>query len=242
LYAPSELLEQVEKQVKAQFNGEITGFEWWHEEEYTTIAVTIQQIALQIPVIRSTRQIIDSICSDQYIVALLVRPIESISESKGLFNLIYDGAGNVFSLDYYAPERSGLSCPEGTNPFTAPIYYTPKFSAISTIHLDSPVEFWKRLFDPINEVLAKKAGVHSFSKETLAEELQYFLLKHLDFITHIAEAKGKQLQILAPQSIPLHQPSNGTEPNRTPRQKHRAREERKGARQKQVRRQPALAA
>jgi len=111
------------------------------------------------------------------------------------------------------------------------------------IYLDSPSELWAQLFRPIEETFAASQGVHSFSQQ-LAPDLRDFFLEHLDFIQRMIQASGEQLQILLPppQSIPLHQPSNGTEPNRTPRQKHRAREERKGARQKQALLQPALAA
>jgi hypothetical protein len=235
LYAPSELLKQVEKQARAEFGNQITYFESWHEEEYTTIIVEIRETALQIPVGDSIRQLINSIIGDEYIVALLVRPVESVGTTDGLFNFTYDGGLERFFINYYAPERPR------SNPFVLSIYYYKMIEVIPMINLDAAEDFWRGLIRPVDETYATQQGVNSFCKE-LAPKLRDFLLNHLDFITHIAEAKGKQLQILAPQSIPLHQPSNGTEPNRTPRQKHRAREERKGARQKQVRRQPALAA
>jgi hypothetical protein len=70
--------------------------------------------------------------------------------------------------------------------------------AVRTIHLDSPTQFWERLFRPIHETLAKQKGVPSFGKHVLAEDLRSFLLEQLDFIKHIAAAKGKSLQILEP--------------------------------------------
>ncbi|MGB0386982.1 MAG: hypothetical protein ACPGWR_19375 [Ardenticatenaceae bacterium] len=192
MYPPSELLLQVEKQVKAEFKDQVTDFEWLYEEEYTSITVRIRKTAWQKHVICRTRQIIDAIIGDPYIVALMVRPIERVGEADDLFNLVYNGGSNVFFVNYYAPER-----PRST-PFSPPIYYTQFMKAIRTIRLDSPFELWKGLFPPAYRRLAKKKGVTSFCAKNLAEELRDFLLKHLDFIESIAEATGRPLQILYP--------------------------------------------
>ena len=105
MYAPSELLEQIKRQVTSEFKDIITSFEWFHEEEYTGIYIEIRQIAWDERVDDYTHQLINSILGDQYIVSVLVRPIESVGTTDGLFNLIYSGAGNTFFIDYYAPER-----------------------------------------------------------------------------------------------------------------------------------------
>jgi hypothetical protein len=207
LYAPSEQLDQVEKQVKSEFQDIITYFEWFYEDEFTTIIIEIGDTALQIPVMLRARQIINSICSDKYIVDLLVRPVESIDASDGLFNLTYEGGVPYFIIDYYPPERAR------SNPFVASVDYDTMIEAVPTIYLDSPSELWGRLFRPIQETFAQQQGVHSFCKKILAPDLRDFLLKHLGFIEHIAKAKGHSLQILPPALItPLPQPSNGTEP------------------------------
>jgi len=198
LYAPSELVKQVEKQVRAEFGDQITHFEWFDEEEYTTIMVEIGKIALDQCVEHRTRHLINSIIGDQYIVALLVTPVESVGATDDLFNLIYEGAGNTFFIRYYAPERLGSSYPFGANPFSIPIHYLRMFEAVRTIQLDSASDFWERLVRPIDETYAKQWGINSFSKHTLASDWRDFLLEHLDFIKHIAQAKSKPLQIVEP--------------------------------------------
>jgi hypothetical protein len=208
LYAPSELLDQIKRQVTSEFKDIITSFEWYHEEEYTSIYIEIRQIAWDERVDDYTHQLINSILGDQYIVPLLVRSIESVAATDGLFNLTYYGAGEHFRLDYYAPERPRA------NPFRASIYYYKMIEAVPTIYLDSPSELWGQLFRPIQETFAQQQGSHSFSKKILAPDLRDFLLKHLGFIEHIAKAKGHSLQILSPALItPLPQPSNGSEPS-----------------------------
>jgi hypothetical protein len=229
LYAPSELLEQVEQQVRSEFKEQITYFEWWNEEEYTTILVSIRSVALQITVKDRIRQIVNTIIGHpdacEYIVPISVSAIESVDATDGLFNLTYHGAGsNSFFVHYYAPERSG------SNPFKVSIYYRKMFDAVRTIQLDSPAQLWERLVRPIREVYAKQEGISSFSKDLLASDLRDFLLEHLDFIQHIAEAISfpvgakKPLQILEPAAVksPLPQPTNL--PRRRASYLHKARE------------------
>ena len=195
MYVRSELLDQVEQQVRAKFGDEITSFEWFYEEGFTGIYIEIRSQVMQIPVIRGTRQIINECIGEPggpYIVSLSVSPIESVGCTDGQFNLTYEGGGEYFWVDYYAPERPR------SHPFVASIsYYTMK-DAVRTIHLDSPTQFWERLFHPLKETFAKQEGVPSFSKHLLAEDLRDFLLEHLDFIKHIAAAKGRSLEILEP--------------------------------------------
>lgn len=192
MYAPSNLLNQIEQQVRREFGDQITGFEWFHEEEYTTIMVEIRSTAMHIPVGHRVRQIVDTIVGDQYIVAITVSPIESVDCTDGLFNLTYHGGLEMFALDYYAPERPR------SNPFRVSIYYYFMVDAAPTIYLDSPLQLWERLFRPIQIKLAKHQGIERFCKHHLASDLRDFLLEHLDFIIHIAAAKGKSLQIIEP--------------------------------------------
>jgi hypothetical protein len=203
LYAPSELLKQVERQIKAEFKDIITSFESFYEDEFTSIIVEIREMACHIYVDERCFQIINSIIGDEYIVDLLVRPIESIDQPDGLFNLTYEGAGNTFFVDYYAPERPR------SNPFKTSIYYTTMIEAMGRVYLDSPSELWGRLFRPIKEVLAKRQGVNSFCKE-LAPDLRCFLLENLNFIERMHQSSDELLEV--PQLAPLPQPSNGTEP------------------------------
>lgn len=210
MYAPSELLDQVEQQVRAEFGDEITSFEWFYEEGFTGIYIEIRSLALQIPVSRKTRQIINSCIGEPggpYIVSLSVSPIESVGCTDGQFNLSYEGGGETYWIDYYAPERPR------TNPLVASIYYYTMNDALRTIHFDSPTQFWERLFHPLKETFAKEEGVPSFSKHLLAEDLRDFLLEHLDFIKHIAAAKGKSLEILSP-APPLASQSKESNGNR----------------------------
>jgi len=200
LYAPCELLNQVEKQAKAEFGDEITYFEWWHEDEFTTIMVEIRSMALQIPVSNRIYEMVDSLIGDSYIVAIGVAPIESVDATEGLFNLIFYGGDNTFFLHYYAPERPR------SNPFSVGVHYTNMFKAVRTIHFDSDQELWKELFHPAMPKRAKQEGVKSFSKALLAKELRDFLLQHLDFIKYIAEATKKPLHVFEP----LLQSSNGS--------------------------------
>lgn len=192
MYTPSELLSQVEKEIRAEFKDLITCFESFHEEEYTSIIVEIRKTAGQNIVIRRSREIIDAIVGEAYIVSLLVRPIERVGESNGLFNLVYSGGVDSFFVKYYAPER-----PRST-PFSAAIYSTQFMKAMRTIRIDSPFELWERLFSPAYSRLANKKGVSSFSAKNLACDLRDFLLKHLDFIESIAQATGRSLEILDP--------------------------------------------
>jgi len=200
LYAPSELLNQVQKQAKASFGDQITHFEWWHEDEFTTIMVVIRSIALEIPVADRIRQIVNSLIGDEYIVAIGVSPIESVDATDGPFHLIFDGGVNCFFVDYYPSQR-----PERTR-FQIPIHYTNMFKAVRTIHFDSAKELWEGLVHPAREVYAKQEGIHSFSKALLAGKLRDFLLQHLDFIKHIAEARKKPFHVFEP---PLES-SNGS--------------------------------
>ena len=211
MYAPSELLEQIKRQVTSEFKDIITSFEWFHEEEYTGIYIEIRQIAWDERVDDYTHQLINSILGDQYIVSVLVRPIESVGTTDGLFNLIYSGAGNTFFIDYYAPERPRA------NPLKASIFYTRMIKGMRRIYLDSPSELWAQLFRPIQEVLAKRQGVNSFCKD-LAPDLRDFLLEHLDFIERMIQASGKTLQILPAPVTPLLQSENGQKPS--PARKH----------------------
>lgn len=207
MYAPSELLEQAKKQVLSEFKDQITYFEWWNEDEYTTIMVEIREITLQILVGDRIREIVYAIIghpdTSEYIVAISVSPIYRVGVNDGLFKLIYDGGISVFFIDYYAPELSH------TNPFTLSFFYTRMFKAIRSILVDSPAQFWERLIRPDEQVDPKKAGVISFKKELLALPLQDFLLKHLDLIKHIAEATKNPLQIEQPASLIEHL-ANGT--------------------------------
>ena len=211
MYVPYELLEQVEKQVKAEFNGLITRFEWWHEEEYTTIVVEIDDITWDLRVEDRGRQLINSIIGDGYIVSLHVTPIESVGSCDDLFHLTYYGSGNTFFLDYYAPERPRA------NPLKASIFYTRMIKGMRRIYLDSPSELWAQLFRPIQEAFAKRQGVNSFCKD-LAPDLRDFLLEHLDFIERMIQASGETLQILPAPVTPLPQSENGQKPS--PARKH----------------------
>lgn len=201
MYAPCELLNQVEKQTKAEFEDEITYFEWWHEDEFTTIMVQIRSMALDIPVADRIREIVNSLIGDKYIVAISVSPVESIDATDGLFNLTFDGGVRSFFVDYYLPEH-----PEKTR-FQIPIHHLKMFKAIRTIHFDSAYELWEGLIHPALPELAKQEGVNSFSKALLAEELRDFLLQHLDFIKRIAEITTKKpLHVFEP----LLSSSNGS--------------------------------
>jgi len=210
------LLDQVKKEVMSEFKEQITHFEWFHEDEYTLITAEIGEIALQIPLGNRMRQIANDIIghpdASQYIVPISVRAIESVDATDGLFNLTYHGAGsNSFFVHYYALER------EQSRPFKVLIPYRQMFDAVGTIHLDSPARLWEQLIRPIDETYAKHYGIHSFSKELLAKELRDFLVKHLDFIKHIAEVTGKLLQILEPAPrASVAQSTNGTEPKPPP--------------------------
>ncbi|MGB0387925.1 MAG: hypothetical protein ACPGWR_24170 [Ardenticatenaceae bacterium] len=200
MYVPSELLNQVEKQAKAEFGDQITYFEWWHEDEFTTIMVQIRSMALDMLVDDRISEIIDSLIGDQYIVELSVSPIESVDATDGLFNLTFHGGVNSFFVDYYPPERA-----ERTR-FQIPIHYLKMFKGVRTIRFDSACELWKGLIHPALPKLAKQEGVNSFSKQLLAEDLRDFLLQHLDFIKHIAEARKKPFHLFEP---PLES-SNGS--------------------------------
>jgi hypothetical protein len=212
LYAPSERLDKVKQQVTKEFGNQISSFEWWHEEEYTTIMVEIRSTVMQIPVGDRLRQIVKAVVGEQYIVSASVRPIETVGCTNSLFNLTYDGALETFFIDYYAPEHLRA------NAFSVSIYDGKMIEVISTIHLDSAEQLWERLIRPLDEKYAKHEGVNSFTKELLAQELRDFLLKHLDFIKHIGQAVNKPLQILAPVPQPSLLSSNGTgrEPQKWP--------------------------
>ncbi len=206
MYASAELLNQVEKKVKVEFGDQVTNFEWFHEEEYTTIMVEIRETVMQIPVIDRTRQIINCVIGEPYIVALLVTPIESVGCTDGLFNLTYEGGGSIFFIDYYAPERSR------SRPFQLTAFYTKMFEMVRTIHFDSASDFWERFIRPFDYKLAKKEGIASFKKDLLAEPLRDFLIEHLDFIKHIAEAVREPLHIFDPAPQPSQAlSSNGTQ-------------------------------
>jgi hypothetical protein len=210
LYAPDKLLKKFKKQVLTEFKDQIISFEWSHEQECTFVLVEIGEIALQIPLGHRIRQIVNTIIghpdSSEYIVSISVWASESVEATDGLFNLTYYGAGsNSFSVHYYAPQRDPLI------PFNVSIHYRKMFEAMRTIHLDSPAQLWERLVRPSREPAAKRRGVESFSKELLAEELRDFLLKHLDFIKHIAKVTNKPLQIIEPVPTPsVTQSTNGT--------------------------------
>jgi hypothetical protein len=193
LYPPSDLLDQVKKIALREFKEKITYFEWWNEDEYTTIMVEIREIALEIPVEDRIDEIVHAIIghpdTSEYIVATSVSPIYRVGATDGLFNLIYDGGISVFFIDYYAPERAR------TNPFVLSFFYPRMFKGIRTIQLDSPAQLWERLIRPDDHTDAKQEGVLSFRKDVLAEALRDFLLKHLDFIKHISEATRNPLPI-----------------------------------------------
>jgi hypothetical protein len=158
LYVPSELLLQVEQQVRAEFGDEITSFEWFYEVEFTGIYIEIRSLALQLPVSYRTDEIINESLGEEYIVSLSVSPIESVGCTDGQFNLSYEGGGESYWIDYYAPERPR------TNPFVASIYYYTMNDAVRTIHFDSPTQFWERLFRPIHETLASKKASPPFPR------------------------------------------------------------------------------
>lgn len=206
MYAPSELLNKVEQQMMSEFGNQITSFEWWHEEEYTTIMVEIRSTVVQIAVGDRLRQIVNAVVGSQYIVSASVRPIETVGCTNGLFDLTYDGALETFFIDYYAPDHLRA------NPFSVSIYDGKMIDAVRTIHLESAEQLWERLIRPLDEKYAKHEGVDSFTKELLAKELRDFLLQHLDFIKHIAQAVRKPLQIIEPVPQPSALSSNGTEP------------------------------
>ena len=175
--------------------------------------VEIRETVMQIPVIDRTRQIINSLIDDQYIVALSVRPIESVGCTDGLFNLTYEGGGCIFFIDYYAPERPR------SHPFQLTAFYSKMFEALRTIHFDSASDFWERFIRPVDYKLAKKEGVTSFLKEVLAEPLRDFLIEHLDFIKHIAEAVREPLHIFEPAPQPI-KPQSSTTNGMEQQQKH----------------------
>ncbi|MGB0383707.1 MAG: hypothetical protein ACPGWR_02700 [Ardenticatenaceae bacterium] len=207
MYVPYELLEQVEKQVKAEFNGLITRYQWWHEDEYTTIVVEIDDITWDLRVEDRTSELIDEIIGDGYIVSLHLTPIERVGKPDDLFHLTYYGSGDTFFLDYYAPERAR------SNPLKASIYDTRMIKGMRRIYLDSPSELWGQLFRPIQETFAKRQGVHSFCKD-LAPDLRDFLLEHMDFIQRMIQASGETLQILPAPVSPLpRNDHNGQKPS-----------------------------
>jgi hypothetical protein len=208
LYAPSELLAQVKQQAKAEFGDQIIGFEWFYEQEYTTIMVKIRETMMHIPVGDRIGEIVNEIIGDGYIVVVSLTSIESVGCTDGLFNLKFNGGIDVFFIEYYAPERPT------EKPFRLTAFYSKMFEAVRTIHFDSPSQLWRRLVSPAREVLAKQKGVTSFTKEILAADLRDFLIEHLDFIKHIAEATREPLHIFEPTSQPTTtiQSSNGTEP------------------------------
>lgn len=210
MYAPDELLEQLKKEVLSEFPDQIISFDWSHEQECSFVLVEIGEIALQIPLAHRIRQIANTIVGhpddSEYIVPISVHATESVGETEGLFNLTYYGAGsNSFSVRYYPNGDRSI-------PFNLSIHYKKMFEAIRTIHFDSPAQLWKRLVRPSRELAAKREGIESFSEELLAEELRDFLLKHIDFIKHIAQVIKKPLLILEP--VPISAPSsNGTDEN-----------------------------
>ena len=203
MYAPSEQVEQVKKQMMKEFGDQIISFEWDYEVEFTGIYVHIRSTALQIPIGDRLYDIINTIIDDKYIVSAGVIPVESVNATDGLFNLTCTGGTNFFA-DYYPAGRAR------DKPYITPIHYLRMFKAVRTIHLDSAEQFWDRLIRPLDEKYAKHEGFNSFTKELLAEALRNFLLEHLDFIQHIAEAVRRPLQILDPQSQPAPLSSNGT--------------------------------
>ena len=206
LYPPSELLDQVEQQMMDEFADQIISFEWLYEVEFTSIYVQIRSTAstaLQIPIGDRLYEIIHDYFGDEYIVAGSVTPVESVNATDGLFNLTCTGGTNFF-VDYYPPERAR------DKPYLTPIHYLRMFDAVRTIHLDSAEQLWERLIRPLDEKYAKHEGVDSFTKEQLAEELRDFLLQHLDFIKHIAQAVNKPRHIIEPVPQDSLFSSNGT--------------------------------
>ena len=206
MYAPDDLLEQLKMQVLSEFPDQIISFQWVHEQECSFVYVQIGEIALQIPMIDRIHEMAYTIVGhpddSPYIVPISVSAMESIEATDGLFNLTYHGAGsNSFFVYYYVPGRDRL------RPYQFSVHYQEMFDAMRTIHFDSPEQVWKRLVRPIDEKYAKYGEVHSFSKEVLAEELRDFLLKHLDFIKHIAKVINKPFEIFEP--IMDTQSSNG---------------------------------
>ncbi|MGB0388012.1 MAG: hypothetical protein ACPGWR_24620 [Ardenticatenaceae bacterium] len=209
MYVQSELLNKVKKQLKHEFKQQIISFEWFHEEEYTTIMVQVREVAFDIPVRHRLREIVNAIIghpeTSEYIVSISVSATESLDATDGLFNLAYRSGSDSFFLYYDAPER------EGANPFKVSIGSWKIFDSVRTIHQHSPARLWEQLFRPIREAYVKRQGIESFSKEGLAEALRDFLLEHLDFIKHIAQATRTPLQIIEPVSMPkLSQSTNGT--------------------------------
>ena len=210
MYAPDELLEQLKKEVLSEFPDQIISFDWSHEQECSFVFVEIGEIALQIPLAHRIREIANTIVGhpddSEYIVPISVHATESVGATEGLFNLTYYGAGsNSFSVRYYPNGDRSI-------PFNISLYDDKMFEAIRTIHFDSPAQLWKRLVRPSRERAAKREGIESFSCELLAKELRDFLLKHLDFIIHIAQVIKKPLLILEP--VPILPPSsNGTDEN-----------------------------
>ncbi len=207
MYAPDELLEQLKKQVLSEYPDQIISFQWVHEQECSFVYVKIGEIALQIPMIDRIHEIAYSIVGhpddSPYIVPISVSASESVEATDGLFNLSYYGAGrNSFCVHYYAPERDRL------RPYKVSVHYEEMFDAMRTIYFDSPAQVWKRLVRPIDETYAKYEEVHSFCKELLAEKLRDFLLKHLDFIKHIAKVINKPFEIFEP--VMDAQLTNGT--------------------------------
>ncbi|MGB0388313.1 MAG: hypothetical protein ACPGWR_26135 [Ardenticatenaceae bacterium] len=204
MYPSAELLNQVQQQVLAEFSDQITYFEWFYEQEFTAIMVEIRSIGMDIPVADRIRQIVNAIVGDQYIVSICVSPIESVGCTDGLFNLTYNGGINVFFIEYYAPERPR------TNPFKLSAFYTKMFEAVRTIHFDSAEQLWRRLVNFARQAYAKEQGVTSFREDVLAEPLRDFLIEHLDFIKHIAEAVREPLHIFEPAPPPIKPHSSTT--------------------------------
>ena len=197
MYAPDELLEQAKKQALSEFPDQIISFDWSHEQECSFVYVEVGKIALQIPLDNRISEIVYRIVghpdSSQYIVPIHVWAVESVDSTDDLFNLTYHGAGShSFFVYYYVPGRDRLT------PYQFSVDYKKMFDAMRTIHFDSPEQVWKRVVRPIDEKYAKYEEVHSFSKELLAEKLRDFLLKHLDFIKHIAKVINKPFEIFEP--------------------------------------------
>lgn len=211
MYAPSELLAQVKEQAKAEFGDQIISFEWFYEEEYTTIMVEIRETVMHIPVGDRIREIVNEIVGDGYIVTISLTSIESVEATDGLFNLKFNGGIDVFFIEYYAPERPT------DKPFRLTAYYSKMFEAVRTIHFDSPDQLWRRLVSRNREIYAEQKGLTSFRRDMLAAELRDFLIEHLDFIKHIAEASRLPLHIFEPtpqpaSTIQSSHSSNGTQP------------------------------
>ena len=192
MYVPSEQLNQVKKQALAEFGDEITDFEWWQENDITTIMLQTRSIPLKMPLTDRIREIVNSLIGDQYIVGIGVLPIQSVGATDGLFNLTFDGGINSFFIDYYAPERPR------SNPFSVGFYDFQIFYALRTIDINKAEQLWERLINPAFLELAKQQGIHSFSKELLACKLRDFLLEHLDFIKDIAKARKKRFELFEP--------------------------------------------